>query len=171
MIAAPTLGLLESLSWAAGAFVPGDATVGRVSAIRSLRLPDRWLPASAAAQERVTELDPPRTRRLTPRSNDRMGRAVAYATVDDVAARLGRELDDGAQRLAAVLLKDVEHRLRARIADLDERAAAITRTTAPGSSPSKLPPPFAFCATRADTAARRMGTTRTPSTPAQPPAS
>ncbi len=49
---------------------------------------------------------------------------MAYATADDVAARLGRDLDDAEQRLAAVLLDDVEHRLRARIADLDERVAA-----------------------------------------------
>jgi Gp19/Gp15/Gp42-like protein len=49
---------------------------------------------------------------------------MAYATVDDVAARLGRDLDEAEQRLAAVLLDDAEQRIRARIPDLDERVNA-----------------------------------------------
>ncbi|MFF4607933.1 Gp19/Gp15/Gp42 family protein [Streptomyces sp. NPDC001339] len=49
---------------------------------------------------------------------------MAYATADDVGARLGRDLDDAEQRLAAVLLDDIEERLRARIPDLDERVSA-----------------------------------------------
>lgn len=49
---------------------------------------------------------------------------MAYATVDDVAVRLGRDLDDAEQRLAAVLLDDAEERIRARIPDLDDRVAA-----------------------------------------------
>ena len=49
---------------------------------------------------------------------------MAYATVDDVAARLGRDMDEAERRLAAVLLDDVEERLRARIPDLDDRVAA-----------------------------------------------
>jgi glycosyltransferase involved in cell wall biosynthesis len=56
--AAPTPGLVESLSWAAGSFVARDDPDGWASAIRSLLVPDRWRAASAAARERVAELDP-----------------------------------------------------------------------------------------------------------------
>lgn len=49
---------------------------------------------------------------------------MAYATVDDVQARLGRPLTDEEKALAATLLDDVEARIRARIPDLDERVAA-----------------------------------------------
>ncbi len=58
VIAAPTPGLLESLSWAAGAFVHRDDSAGWLAAIRSLTVPDRWRAASAATRERVAQLDP-----------------------------------------------------------------------------------------------------------------
>ncbi|GAB3209800.1 hypothetical protein GCM10027294_25640 [Marinactinospora endophytica] len=48
---------------------------------------------------------------------------MAYATVDDVQARMGRPLTAEERQLAATLLDDVEAMLRARIADLDGRAA------------------------------------------------
>nr|WP_206442221.1 glycosyltransferase family 4 protein [Streptomyces boncukensis] len=57
VIAAPTPGLVESLSWS-GTFAVRDDLDAWVSAIRSLLLPDRWVAASAAALERVAELDP-----------------------------------------------------------------------------------------------------------------
>lgn len=46
---------------------------------------------------------------------------MAYATVDDVQARLGRPLTSEERELAVTLLDDVEAMLRARIPDLDER--------------------------------------------------
>ncbi|MGW3569069.1 glycosyltransferase family 4 protein [Streptomyces sp. NPDC000941] len=57
VIAAPTPGLLESVAWA-GTFAGRDNLDAWISAIRSLLLPDRWRAASAAALERVAELDP-----------------------------------------------------------------------------------------------------------------
>lgn len=49
---------------------------------------------------------------------------MAYATVDDVQARMGRPLTAEERQLATTLLDDVEAMLKARIPDLDERAAA-----------------------------------------------
>ena|SRR5690242_6226480 len=49
---------------------------------------------------------------------------MAYATVADVEARLGRELTPDEENQATVLLEDVEGMIRARITDLDERVAA-----------------------------------------------
>lgn len=46
---------------------------------------------------------------------------MTYASVEDVAARLGRPLSDQEHDLAAVLLADVESLIRARIPDLDDR--------------------------------------------------
>lgn len=57
VIAAPTPGLVESLSWA-GTFADRGDQDSWVSAIRSLLLPDRWRSASDAARERVAQLDP-----------------------------------------------------------------------------------------------------------------
>ncbi|MGY0063372.1 glycosyltransferase [Streptomyces sp. LZ34] len=57
VIAAPTPGLVESLSWAS-TFAAGDDLDGWVSTIRHLSLRDRWHAASLAARERVAELDP-----------------------------------------------------------------------------------------------------------------
>lgn len=49
---------------------------------------------------------------------------MSYASVDDVADRLGRPLTDDERDLAAVLLDDAENLIRARIPDLEERVAA-----------------------------------------------
>ncbi|MFF4607934.1 glycosyltransferase family 4 protein [Streptomyces sp. NPDC001339] len=57
VIANPTPGLVESVSWA-GTFADRANLDAWVSAIRSLTLRDRWAAASAAARERVAELDP-----------------------------------------------------------------------------------------------------------------
>jgi glycosyl transferase family 1 len=57
VIVTPTSGLIESLAWA-GTFAARDNPDAWISAIRSLLLPDRWHAASAAARERVAELDP-----------------------------------------------------------------------------------------------------------------
>lgn len=48
---------------------------------------------------------------------------MSYASVADVAARLGRPLTDDERDLAAVLLDDAENLIRARIPDLDKRIA------------------------------------------------
>ncbi|WP_082468830.1 Gp19/Gp15/Gp42 family protein [Sciscionella sediminilitoris] len=48
---------------------------------------------------------------------------MSLATVEDVAARLGRETSSDENELAATLLGDAELMLRARIPDLLERAA------------------------------------------------
>lgn len=48
---------------------------------------------------------------------------MSLATVEDVAARLGRETSSEENELAATLLGDAELMLRARIPDLLERAA------------------------------------------------
>lgn len=48
---------------------------------------------------------------------------MAYATVEDVEARLGRELTPEETIQVGVLLEDVEAMLRMRIPDLDERVA------------------------------------------------
>ncbi|MFL1441823.1 Gp19/Gp15/Gp42 family protein [Nocardiopsis protaetiae] len=47
---------------------------------------------------------------------------MAYATVEDVQARLNRPLTDEEEGMAETLLGDVEAILRSRIPDLDERA-------------------------------------------------
>lgn len=46
---------------------------------------------------------------------------MTYATVADVAVRLGRPLADPEHELAAVLLGDAESEIRARLPDLDTR--------------------------------------------------
>lgn len=46
---------------------------------------------------------------------------MAYATVDDVEDRLGRELDDHEARIVTTRLNDAELLIRARIPDLDAR--------------------------------------------------
>lgn len=48
---------------------------------------------------------------------------MAYATVTDVEARLGRELDEAEAQVVSVRLEDAELILRSRIPDLDERIA------------------------------------------------
>lgn len=48
---------------------------------------------------------------------------MAYATVDDVEARLGRELDEQEARIVTTRLNDAELLIRARIPDLDARIA------------------------------------------------
>jgi len=49
---------------------------------------------------------------------------MAYATAEDVAARLGRELEDGEVLLVDTRLGDAELLLKQRIPDLDEQVAA-----------------------------------------------
>ncbi|RCV53474.1 Gp19/Gp15/Gp42 family protein [Marinitenerispora sediminis] len=49
---------------------------------------------------------------------------MAYATVGDVQARLGRPLTPEEEQLAATLLDDVEAMIRARIPNLDARVVA-----------------------------------------------
>jgi len=44
---------------------------------------------------------------------------MAYATTDDVSARLGRELDESEVQIVAIRLDDVERLIKARIPDLD----------------------------------------------------
>ena len=44
---------------------------------------------------------------------------MAYATPDDVEARLGRELDDSESRLVQTRLEDVELLIKTRVPDLD----------------------------------------------------
>src|SRR5690606_19629763 len=46
---------------------------------------------------------------------------MAYATPEDVALRLGRELDDDEGNLVAERLDDVEEMIRLRIPDLDDK--------------------------------------------------
>lgn len=46
---------------------------------------------------------------------------MAYATVQDVEARLGRELDEAEAQVVSVRLEDAELILRTRVPDLDER--------------------------------------------------
>jgi hypothetical protein len=48
---------------------------------------------------------------------------MAYATVADVEARLGRSLEAGEQQIVETRLNDVEILIRSRITDLDERIA------------------------------------------------
>lgn len=48
---------------------------------------------------------------------------MAYATVEDVEARLGRELTDDEETQVLALLEDVEAMIKLRIPDLDERVA------------------------------------------------
>ncbi len=48
---------------------------------------------------------------------------MAYASADDVAARLGRELDEGETLLVNTRLGDAELLLRQEIPDLDDRVA------------------------------------------------
>jgi len=49
---------------------------------------------------------------------------VAYATAEDVAARLGRDLDGGETLLVNTRLEDAELLIRTRIDDLDDRVLA-----------------------------------------------
>lgn len=51
---------------------------------------------------------------------------MAYASADDVAARLGRELDEGETLLVNTRLGDAELLLKQRIPDLDDRVADTT---------------------------------------------
>ncbi|MBO0830325.1 MAG: hypothetical protein J2P24_21330 [Streptosporangiales bacterium] len=51
---------------------------------------------------------------------------MAYATVDDVAVRLGRPLTDDERAMVAALLGDVEALIKARIPDLDAQVTAGT---------------------------------------------
>lgn len=48
---------------------------------------------------------------------------MAYATPDDVEARLGRELDETETRLVETRLADVELLIKSRVPDLDEQIA------------------------------------------------
>jgi hypothetical protein len=48
---------------------------------------------------------------------------VAYATVEDVEARLGRSLDESETQIVQTRLNDVELLIRNRIPDLDEKIA------------------------------------------------
>ncbi len=49
---------------------------------------------------------------------------MAYATVDDVEDRLGRELDDAEARIVNTRLNDAELLIRARLPDLDARVTS-----------------------------------------------
>lgn len=49
---------------------------------------------------------------------------MAYATPDDVADRLGRDLDDSEIRLVQTRLEDVELLIKSRVSDLDSKVAS-----------------------------------------------
>lgn len=48
---------------------------------------------------------------------------MAYATVEDVEARLGRDLDESESQIVTVRLNDVELLIRSRLPDLDAKIA------------------------------------------------